>query len=250
MHVLAFNSSPRDDETSKTTRLVEAFLDGARRAGAVANTIYLREHTIKHCLGCFGCWLKTQGRCVQQDDMTQLLERFQAADVVVLATPLYHFNMNARLKTFVERTLPLLDPTFTDDGQHTGHPWRVPRMPKIVALSVCAFPEQDNFQALSLNMRMICGKLLIGEIYRHSSEFFDVPLLAGPVEGVLAAVSRAGEEIVRQGGITAATQEAMTADLAPRKILIEQANIYWNQELERAEAPAEWPRRESFSTWV
>ena len=71
MHILAFNSSPRDNQTSKTELVLQKFLEGARRAGAETETLYLRNYQIKHCLGCFSCWTKTPGRCVQKDDMAE-----------------------------------------------------------------------------------------------------------------------------------------------------------------------------------
>ncbi len=232
MRIIAFNSSPRDNETSKTELVLQKFLEGARRAGAFTETLYLRDYQIKHCLGCFGCWLKTPGRCVQQDDMTEhLLDRYLQADLAVLASPLYHFNMNARLKAFIERTLPLVQPFFSDRGERTGHPSRFEKLPQVVALSVCGFPEQAHFQALSLNMRMILGPLLVAEIYRHSSEFLTIPQLQPQVQQVLAAVTQAGEMLVREGKISQDTMAALTQDLAPREVLINLANEFFRQEL-------------------
>lgn len=230
MKILAFNSSPRGRDESKTEWVLQSFLEGARQAGAETETLYLRNYRIGHCLGCFGCWFKTPGRCIQEDDMTgELYERFLAADVAVLASPLYHFNLNARMKAFIERTLPMILPEFVDRGARTGHPLRVPHIPRIVALSVCAFPEPENFQALSLNLRMIFGEHLIAEIYRHSSEFMQAPELASPVAKVLAAAGRAGEELVRLGRVEPDTQAALSRDLAPRKMLIRAANDHFAQ---------------------
>src|SRR4030042_3613467 len=111
MNILAFNSSPRDHETSKTELVLQQLLEGARRAGAATETLYLRNYKINHCLGCYSCWVKTPGRCVQQDDMAEVLfDRYLKADLVVLASPIYHATMNARMKLFVERTLPMMDP--------------------------------------------------------------------------------------------------------------------------------------------
>ena len=73
MHILALNSSPRDNETSKTELVLQKFLEGAKRAGASAETLYLRNYKVNHCLGCYGCWVQTPGRCVQKDDMTEIL---------------------------------------------------------------------------------------------------------------------------------------------------------------------------------
>ncbi len=239
MDIVAFNSSPRDNQTSKTELVLQKFLEGARRAGAATETLYLRQYKIKHCLGCFGCWLENRGTCVQKDDMTgELLGRFLEADLAVLATPLYHFSMNARLKAFIERTLPMMEPFFIEKGRRTGHPLRVARAPRIVALSVCAFPEAFNFQALSMHMRMLAGPNLAAEIYRHSSEFLMVPPLQPQVEKVLAAVAQAGEEVVRQGKVSPATMTAVTQDLAPRETLIALANKHWSEELEKLDRPA------------
>jgi multimeric flavodoxin WrbA len=240
MKITAFNSSPRSRDTSKTELLLQSFLAGAARAGAATETIYLKKYHINHCTGCFGCWLQDKGRCVQEDDMTgELFDRLLEPDLAVLATPLYHFNMNARMKMFIERTLPMMEPAMQSRGERTHHFLRVPRVPQIIALSVCAFPEQDNFQALSLNMRMIFGPLLIAEIYRHSSEFLAIPQLASKVGEVLAAAVRAGEEVVRHGKVEPATLAALTQDLAPKELLINLANEYWNQEMARHQEAAE-----------
>jgi multimeric flavodoxin WrbA len=235
MRIIAFNSSPRDNETSKTELVLQKFLEGARRACAQTETLYLRNYNIKHCLGCFGCWVKTPGRCVQKDDMAEeLFDRYLDADLAVLATPLYHFNMNARLKMFIERTLPMISPIMADRGARTGHPYRFEHIPKLAVVSVCGFPEQENFRALALNMRMIAGDLLVAEIYRHSSEALTAPPLAPKVQEVLAAVARAGEEVVRQGSVKAETLAAVTQDLAPRELLLQLANEYWRQQLAQA----------------
>ncbi|MDD2903172.1 MAG: flavodoxin family protein [Syntrophales bacterium] len=236
MNLVAFNSSPRDNQTSKTELILQKFLEGARQAGAVTETLYLREYRIKYCLGCFGCWLQNKGRCVQEDDMTgELFGHFLEADLAVLATPLYHFNMNARMKSFIERTLPMMEPAFTDQGEGVHHPFRMAKVPRIAVLSVCAFPTDYNFQALSLNMRMLFGHNLVAEIYRHSSEFLHIPPLQPQVEEVLAAVVQAGSEVVRYHQVSPETMNALTRDLAPRETLIQMANQFWREEIEKEE---------------
>ncbi len=119
------------------------------------------------------------------------------ADLAVLATPLYHYNMNARMKMFIERTLPMVAPGASPD--QGGVSYRFERVPKVAVLSVCGYPAMDTFRCLSLNMQMILGDLLVAEIYRHTSEAMIAPPLAAKVQEVLAAVSRAGEELVREG---------------------------------------------------
>jgi uncharacterized membrane protein len=236
MNIVAFNSSPRDNQTSKTDLILQKFLEGARQAGAATETVYLRQYKIKYCLGCFSCWLQNKGQCVQQDDMTgELTGRFLGADLAVLATPLYHLTLSARLKAFIERLLPVLEPFFMDKRRRTGHPLWVAKAPRLVALSVCAFPDPFNFQALSLYMRMLAGTNLAAEIYRHSSEFLTAAPLKPQVDQVLAAVVQAGMEVVRQGEVSPETMKALTQDLAPRETLIALANRFWGEKMETGE---------------
>jgi multimeric flavodoxin WrbA len=214
MNILAFNSSPRDNETRKTELVLQIFLEGARRAGAAAETLYLRNYQIKHCLGCFDCWLKSPGRCVQKDDMTDILfDRYLQADLVVLASPVYHATMNARMKLLVERTLPMMDPL--KEAPEGGAPHRFEKMPKVVTLSVCGFWEQSMFDAMSLTWRMCLAGDLIAEIYRHSAEFLSVPEFQTQAQPIFDALAQAGEEVVRQGKVTTDTMNTLTQPLAP-----------------------------------
>jgi multimeric flavodoxin WrbA len=234
MRILAFNSSPRDNQTSKTELVLQSFLEGARRAGAETETLYLRNYKIKHCLGCFSCWTETPGRCVQKDDMAEeLFARYLAADLAVLATPLYHYSMNARLKMFIERTLPMVMPGVSDQGKPSRPQYRYEKVPKVAVVSVCGFPAMETFRCLSLNMQMILGDLLVAEIYRHTSEALPAPPLAAKVQEVLAAVSRAGEELVRDGQVKPETLGAATQDLAPPEFIMQMSQKHWRQMMEQ-----------------
>lgn len=229
MNILALNSSPRDNDTSKTELVLQKFLEGARRAGAMAETLYLRNYKIKHCLGCYDCWVKTPGACVQKDDMSEVLfDRYRAADLVVLASPIYHATMNARMKLFVERTLPMMDP-LAEMPEAGGVPHRFENMPRVVTLSVCGFWDPVMFQALSMTWHMCLGNDLIAEIYRHSSEFLSIPEFQPQVQAILDAVAQAGEEVVRQGQVTPATMAALSQDLGPADTLARLAREFWSQ---------------------
>ena len=90
--------------------------------------------------------------------MTEVLfDRYLAADLVVLASPIYHATMNARMKLFVERTLPMMDP-LAEMAETGGSPHRFEKMPRVVTLSVCGYWDQVMFQALSLTWRMMPGR--------------------------------------------------------------------------------------------
>ena len=164
----------------------------------------------------------------------ELLDRFLGADLVVLATPLYCGNMNARLKAFIERTLPIYDPAKIDFTQKSDEPQavlplRFGRHPRIVALSIGGFPDPEIFQFIRPTMQVFYGSYLAAGIYRHSSEFMDVPAFQSKVQQVLAATVQAGVEVVQQGKVEQNTLATLTQALAPLEEMIALMQQIWQK---------------------
>ena len=90
--------------------IIDEFAKGAQSAGAEVETVLLAEKEIKPCIACMKCWTKTPGKCVQKDDMNELIEKFAASDIVVMATPVYIHNVTGIMKTFLDRMTPVIDP--------------------------------------------------------------------------------------------------------------------------------------------
>ncbi|WP_094605694.1 FMN-dependent NADH-azoreductase [Sporomusa silvacetica DSM 10669] len=100
-NILILSASPRKGGNSET--LCDQFAKGAQEVGHTVEKIRLHEQNISFCTGCAAC-LKL-GHCVQNDDMTAILEKMAQADVIVLATPVYYYTMNAQMKVMIDRTL-------------------------------------------------------------------------------------------------------------------------------------------------
>ena len=101
-HILILSGSPRKGGNSDL--LCDEFAKGAQEAGHQVEKIRVQEQKIGPCLACYGC--RGTGVCVQKDDMASILEKMVAADVLVLATPVYFYSMDGQLKTLIDRTLP------------------------------------------------------------------------------------------------------------------------------------------------
>ena len=102
MKVLALNSSPRGDGESKTAIMLNSLVAGMQESGAEVEVVALHRKKIRTCDGCFTCWTKTPGTCIHKDDMTrELFPQWLKADLVVYASPLYHFTVNAVMKAFI-----------------------------------------------------------------------------------------------------------------------------------------------------
>ena len=125
MKILSINSSPRTGGESKTELMLNHLAEGMQEAGAEVEVINLREKKIRSCIGCFTCWTKTPGKCIQKDDMTnEIFPKLLASDLVVFAFPLYYHFMNGAMSTFMERTLPWAQPFFLRSEGKTYHPLR------------------------------------------------------------------------------------------------------------------------------
>ncbi len=100
--VLILSASPRRGGNSDT--LCDEFLRGARDAGHEAEKVFLRDRKINYCTGCGVC--NSTHQCVQKDDMADVLDKMVSADVIVMATPVYFYTMDAQMKTLIDRTVP------------------------------------------------------------------------------------------------------------------------------------------------
>lgn len=84
-----------------TDKLVDAFIEGASKAGHTVNKVFLGNQTINGCRGCGAC--RDSHDCVQKDAMQHVYPLFNACDTVVLASPLYFWHISAATKAFIER---------------------------------------------------------------------------------------------------------------------------------------------------
>ena len=101
MFVLGLQGSPRKNEN--THYLLSAFMEEVQNMGVRTQTIDVCDKNIIACLGCGFC--EKKGRCIiTNDDMTtEMYTLLRRADVIVVATPVFFFNMTSQLKALVDR---------------------------------------------------------------------------------------------------------------------------------------------------
>ncbi len=100
--VIAFVGSGR--KHGVTYRATRQFLDNLQALGDVRSEIvFLSEHTIGLCRGCKACFIRGEEFCPLHDDRDALIEKLTTADGVVLASPVYSFQVSAHMKAFLDR---------------------------------------------------------------------------------------------------------------------------------------------------
>lgn len=101
-NVLIISASPRKNGNSDI--LCDRFALGAQESGNKVEKIFVSDKKIGYCRGCGVC--NDTHKCVQKDDMAEILDKMINADVIVLATPVYFYSMDAQMKTLIDRTVP------------------------------------------------------------------------------------------------------------------------------------------------
>lgn len=107
-NVVIISSSMRKGNSDK---LCDYFQKGVIESRNKVERINLRDIELKFCLACRDCY--NFGNCTQNDDMNKIYPIIKAADVLVLATPIYYGEMSGQLKVFLDRLYPL----FTSIGK-------------------------------------------------------------------------------------------------------------------------------------
>lgn len=98
--ILILSSSPRKGGNSDT--LCDEFMRGTIDSGNDAEKIFLRDKEIHYCTGCSVCSLYRKP-CPQKDDAAEIINKMIAADVIVMATPVYFYTMCSQMKTLIDR---------------------------------------------------------------------------------------------------------------------------------------------------
>ena len=121
MKLLGICCSPRKGKNSET--MLRTALGAAEEKGAEVEFFGVVGKNIHPCDGCWSCGKR--GECHIDDDMQELYVKMKAADGIILATPVYFFDVTAQAKIIMDRTCAL---------QPFGEPLRN----KVAGIMACA----------------------------------------------------------------------------------------------------------------
>lgn len=140
-----------------TQMLVEAFVKGAEQQNCV-EVISVADYHVNPCIGCNSCFSRENHQCFQQDDMQKVYDKLAAADVIVVASPVYFYGVSAQLKAIIDRLHTPLRNTF--------------QVKKMALLLVAASPLTGVFDAIKVQYQLVLdyfhledlGSVLVREV--------------------------------------------------------------------------------------
>jgi multimeric flavodoxin WrbA len=138
MKIVCVLGSPREDGNSAT--IARRFCQTAERQGAIVKTYLLNKMTFLGCQGCFLCKTKLD-RCALKDDLTEVLDAIRETDVLVLASPVYYWDVTSQTKAFLDRTFSYLVPDFLTNAK----PSRLQSGKKFVFILTQGNPDESKF---------------------------------------------------------------------------------------------------------
>jgi hypothetical protein len=106
------------------------------REGSEIETFPLHEMKLAHCLGCFGCWVKTPGMCVEDDAGRQIARAVVRSDTTVFFTPVTFGGYSPDLKRMIDRLIQLISPYFQIEHGEVHHPPRYTHRPRLMMVGV------------------------------------------------------------------------------------------------------------------
>lgn len=99
MKVLIINGSPR--QGGNTTVALREMENVFKASGVDVETVQIGSKNIRGCIACNRC--ATTGKCAVDDVVNELAEKFERADGLVVASPVYYASANATLIACLDR---------------------------------------------------------------------------------------------------------------------------------------------------
>ena len=112
--------------------------------------IDLSSLTISNCVGCFGCWTKTPGKCVIRDDAVSVYPVIAKSDEVIYVSRIKYGGYDTVMKTMLERAIPVQQAFIRILDGETHHIQRevAPKKATVIAYGDIGDDEKDIFMQL------------------------------------------------------------------------------------------------------
>ena len=111
----------------------------------------LSHMKIAPCVGCFGCWTRTPGKCVIRDDAVRVYPRLAESDTAIYVSRVRYGGYDMVMKTMLERAIPVQQAFIRLLDGETHHVQRAvaPKRAVIVAYGALDREEEDLFRRLA-----------------------------------------------------------------------------------------------------
>jgi multimeric flavodoxin WrbA len=158
MKITILNGSPEPSGFDDILKLLKIKLEDRQNSVTLIN---LRDITLRYCIGCWGCWVKTPGICSHNDESPFMDTAVINSDFVLWATPLIMGFPSELFKRAMDKHLPLIHPYILEDQGEMHHLGRYDQYPRLGLLLDPEYDTDENdlevistiFQRTALNFK-------------------------------------------------------------------------------------------------
>lgn len=119
MKILTILGSPK--KTGRTATVLKFAEEKIKAQGQEIIRVNAIEKQISGCLGCYACMqVKNSPGCVLQDDMYDVYSKMISADAIIIASPIYCYELTAQIKPLLDRSFALIDTPLLDEKTIAG----------------------------------------------------------------------------------------------------------------------------------
>jgi multimeric flavodoxin WrbA len=88
----------------------------------MSETIIISDNgTIRHCIGCFGCWVKTPAACVIRDDYGDMGENLSKCKDLIIISKCCYGGFSPFVKNVLDRSISYIHPYFVTRNGEMHH---------------------------------------------------------------------------------------------------------------------------------
>lgn len=140
--IVLLNGLGTEDKDLAT--LLDILIDEIHSTGATVQTYTLQDIKMGSCVGCFGCWLKTPGICLEPDAGRDIAQAVVQSNTTILLTPVIFGGYSSEIKKIQDRWLPLILPYLGIYHGEVHHPPRYSRYPRLVGIGIQRQPNNEE----------------------------------------------------------------------------------------------------------
>ncbi len=119
-------------------KLIISDMDGLNVKEDSSSRIIYNNGNIRHCIGCFGCWVKTPGQCVIKDGYENVGELLSRCDELIIISECTYGGFSVFVKNVLDRAISYVSPYFTMRNNEMHHKRRYEN---IINISVYFYGE-------------------------------------------------------------------------------------------------------------
>ncbi|MDR1781484.1 MAG: flavodoxin family protein [Bacilli bacterium] len=101
MKVLIINGSPKNN--GNTACCANLFKEWFNEANIECEIYHLGDKKINHCLACGSCFRTKDDRCIQDDDLNDLIQKVKSADAYIFGSPIHYADCSGLIKNCLDR---------------------------------------------------------------------------------------------------------------------------------------------------